>query len=336
MSEAPARRARPARFSRRAVLIASLVILVLSIGALATLFKPRAAPRAAAPPRIAATVTADEAELKSEPSAGARTVAKLARGARLEIRQEAGLWVEVQSTSGKGFLPAESLERDSDRDARKRRASTVFSFPVVSGVVAEDAELRAAPFPVAAQSGSLPKGTVVSVYAVDHDYYALRGEDGGLAFIESSKVDLIPADPRQPAVTPARERALKNLEVTELAQPLPLTGGAEGAGSEAPPPAVVPLAPADGGAVEPAELTSKVDPAYPDAARRANVSGTVVLAVTIDADGRVTAVDVVRGLPMGLTESAVGAVRRWQYKPARGKQGPVASRKEVRIEFRLR
>jgi len=124
--------------------------------------------------------------------------------------------------------------------------------------------------------------------------------------------------------------------VTELALPLPLTGGAEGAGSEAPPPAVVPLAPADGGAVEPAEITSKVDPAYPDAARRANVSGTVVLAVTIDADGRVTGVDVVRGLPMGLTESAVGAVRRWQYKPARGKQGPVASRKEVRIEFRLR
>ena len=122
MSEAPARRARSARFSRRAVLIASLAILVLSIGALATLFKPRAAPRAAAPPRIAATVTADEAELKKEPAAGAGTVAKLARGARLEIRREAGLWVEVQSAAGKGFLPAEAVERDSDRDARKRRA----------------------------------------------------------------------------------------------------------------------------------------------------------------------------------------------------------------------
>jgi TonB family protein len=336
MSEAPARRARPVRFSRRAVLIASLAVLVLSIGALATLFKPRAAPRAAAPPPVSATVTADEADLKSDASAGARTVAKLARGTRLEIRRDAGLWVEVQSPSGTGFLRAESLERDSDRDARKRRAATVFSFPSVPGVVAEDAELRAAPFPVAAKAGTLPKGTVVSVYAVDHGYYALRGEDGGLAFIESSNVDLIPADPRQPAIAPAHERVLKNLEVSELAQPLPLAGSADGAGSEPPPPAVAPLAPADGGAVEPAELRSKVDPTYPDAARRAGVSGTVVLAVTIDADGRVTAVDVVRGLPMGLTESAVGAVRRWQYRPARGKQGPVASRKEVRIEFRLR
>ena len=334
MSEEPARRARSARFSRRAVLIASLAILALSIAALSLLFRPRAAPRVAAAPRVTATVTADEAEIKSEPSTQSRTVGKLARGARVEIRREAGLWVEVEAKAGRGFLPAESLERAADRDARTRRAGTVFSFHAVPGVVAEDAELRAAPFPVAAQSGSLPKGTVVSVYAVDHDYYALRGEDGGLAFVESSKVDLIPADPRQPAVTPAHERVLKNLEVTELAQPLPLTASGGAGGAE--PPAVVPLAPADGGAVEPAELVSKVDPTYPDTARRAGVSGTVVLAATIDADGRVTAVDVVRGLPMGLTEAAVGAVRRWQYRPARGREGPVASRKEVRIEFRLR
>jgi protein TonB len=318
------------------VLIASLAILAISIAALALLFRPRAAPRAAAPPRITATVTTDDAEVRSEPSPKARTVGKLSRGTRVEIRREAGLWVEVESKSGHGYLPAESLERDADRDARKRRAATVFSFPAVPGVVAEDAELRAAPFPVAAQSGSLPKGTVVSVYAVDHDYYALRGEDGGLAFIESSKVDLIPADPRQPAVTPAHERVLKNLEVTELAQPLPLAATGEGAGSEPAPPAVVPLAPAGGGAVEPAELRSKVEPPYPDAARRAGISGTVVLAATIDADGRVTAVDVVRGLPLGLTEAAVGAVRRWQYRPARSREGPVASRKEIRIEFRLR
>jgi protein TonB len=88
--------------------------------------------------------------------------------------------------------------------------------------------------------------------------------------------------------------------------------------------------------LEPATIVSKVGPAYPEAARRAGVEGTVVLQVTIGSDGRVTSVDVVRGLPLGLSEAAASAVRRWLYRPARGRSGPIASRKEVRIEFRLR
>ncbi len=43
-----------------------------------------------------------------------------------------------------------------------------------------------------------------------------------------------------------------------------------------------------------------------------------------------------RGLPLGLSESGRRGGPRWQYRPARGEAGPVASRKEVRIEFRLR
>jgi protein TonB len=84
-----------------------------------------------------------------------------------------------------------------------------------------------------------------------------------------------------------------------------------------------------------AVLVSKVNPVYPEMARRAGVSGTVVLEVTIDEAGRVTDVAVVRGLPLGVSEAAVEAVRRWQYRPARGPAGPVRSRKMVRIVFRL-
>jgi hypothetical protein len=47
-------------------------------------------------------------------------------------------------------------------------------------------------------------------------------------------------------------------------------------------------------------------------------------------------VEVVCGLPFGLSEAAASAVKRWRYRPARGPSGPVVSRKEVRIEFRLR
>jgi protein TonB len=62
----------------------------------------------------------------------------------------------------------------------------------------------------------------------------------------------------------------------------------------------------------------------------------VVLEIVVSAEGRVSEIDVQRGLPLGLSEAAVEAVRRWQYRPARGATGPVASRKVVRIEFRLR
>jgi protein TonB len=96
----------------------------------------------------------------------------------------------------------------------------------------------------------------------------------------------------------------------------------------------VPLEPAPG-LLEPASVLTRTDPAYSEAARRANIEGTVELEVAIDANGRVTDVEVVRGLPLGLSESAAEAVRHWTWRPARTASGPVASRKTVRIRFLL-
>ena len=67
----------------------------------------------------------------------------------------------------------------------------------------------------------------------------------------------------------------------------------------------------------------------------AGIDGTVELEVSIDAKGKVTDVEVVRGLPLGLSDAAADAVRHWTYRPARGPGGPVASRKTVRIRFAL-
>jgi TonB family protein len=61
----------------------------------------------------------------------------------------------------------------------------------------------------------------------------------------------------------------------------------------------------------------------------------VELEVTIGSDGDVTKVEVLRGLPYGLSEAAADAVRLWKYRPARGREGPVTSRKAVRILFTL-
>ena len=343
MSDAPARRARWHRPSRRTILAVSLAALALCFASLLILLRPRKIPavvrQAAGAP---ATVTVDSAEIKAEPGARARAIGRLPRGARLEIERDLGLWVEVRADSNAGFLPADALERDTDREARKRRAETILSFKPVEGVVVEDAEMRLAPYPMAPRSSRVDKGSTVWIYAVDRDYYALKDADGSLAFVSSASVDVIPPDPALPAVTPARERALKGLVVTELAQPLPIPGA-----EEAPPDAAGEAGePAAGGSpppgspleepIEPATLLSKVDPSYPEVARRAGAEGTVVLDATIGADGRVLRVDVVKALPYGLSEAASAAVSRWRYRPARGRSGPIVSRKQVRIDFRLR
>jgi len=342
MSERAARSGRRARLSRRTVLAASIVALVASLVALAVLLKPRPAPPGRGPTEGApAVVTVDGVDLKREPRAASETVARLPRGSRVEVRRDDGLWIEVSANGASGFVPSDSLERDSERQARERRAGTILSFTPVAGVVAEDTDLLLAPFPMAPRAGRLEKGTTVRIYSVDHAYYALRGPDGGLAFVQSARVDIIPPDPHLPPVVAARERALKNLEVTDVSEPVPEAPGEEQIVLEttpapgAPSPAA-PAAPSGGQVLEAAALVTRVDPSYPERARRAGAEGTVVLDATIGPDGRVVRVDVVHGLPFGLSEAAVDAVRRWRYRPARGPAGPILSHKEVRIEFRLR
>jgi TonB family protein len=63
-----------------------------------------------------------------------------------------------------------------------------------------------------------------------------------------------------------------------------------------------------------AKLIHKVSPVYPEIARTAHVSGTVVLHALIGKDGRVKRVKTVSG-PALLIQAAVDAVRQWQYEP---------------------
>ena len=83
-------------------------------------------------------------------------------------------------------------------------------------------------------------------------------------------------------------------------------------------------------------IVRRVEPVYPDLARRAGIDGTVELEVSIDATGKVTDVEVVRGLPLGLSQAAADAVHQWTYKPARTAAGPVATRTNVRIRSLLK
>jgi len=51
-------------------------------------------------------------------------------------------------------------------------------------------------------------------------------------------------------------------------------------------------------------------------------TGTVVLQAVIKKDGTVDIIRVVRGLPLGLTDNAIRALKQWQFKPgAKGGAG---------------
>jgi periplasmic protein TonB len=90
-----------------------------------------------------------------------------------------------------------------------------------------------------------------------------------------------------------------------------------------------------GGEVVPPELINKVQPVYPEIARKARVQGVVIVEAIIDKQGNVTESRVLRGLPMGVSEAAVAAIGRWKYKPAILNGRPVAVYLTVTVTFTL-
>ncbi len=69
------------------------------------------------------------------------------------------------------------------------------------------------------------------------------------------------------------------------------------------------------------KILKKVNPVYPDEAKRARLEGVVLLQATLGTNGRAADVKVLRGEPMGLSEAAVAAVRQWEWEPARNAKG---------------
>jgi len=71
-----------------------------------------------------------------------------------------------------------------------------------------------------------------------------------------------------------------------------------------------------GGSVEAAKITTKVQPLYPESAKSAGISGTVVLHAVIGMDGRPLSLHVMNGqIDPDLARSAVEAVSQWRYQP---------------------
>ncbi len=71
-----------------------------------------------------------------------------------------------------------------------------------------------------------------------------------------------------------------------------------------------------GGDVQAPVRITPLNPIYTEAARKARIEGNVILQLTIDKNGNVIDVKVLRGLPMGLTEVAVEEAKKQKFKPA--------------------
>jgi TonB family protein len=80
-------------------------------------------------------------------------------------------------------------------------------------------------------------------------------------------------------------------------------------------------------------VTHRVDPDYPEAARRENLQGVIVLDVVVGRDGSVLGMRAVNG-PEVLAQAAMDALRWWRFEPYRVDGQPVVVETTVAVEFK--
>jgi len=89
---------------------------------------------------------------------------------------------------------------------------------------------------------------------------------------------------------------------------------------------------------EPPVPIRTINPEYPSFAKQQNIQGTVLLRVEVFKDGSVGEVRVHKSLmsgPRGLDQTAIDAVKQWQFRPAQMNGNPVAVWAIIPIEFIL-
>lgn len=80
----------------------------------------------------------------------------------------------------------------------------------------------------------------------------------------------------------------------------------------------------------------RVDPVYPELARRAKVQGTVILEAIIRRDGTVGDIKILRSLgKLGCDEAAVTALKKWRFTPGEMNGHPVDVIMTLTIKFVL-
>ena len=80
---------------------------------------------------------------------------------------------------------------------------------------------------------------------------------------------------------------------------------------------------------------SAVHPQYTEKARKEGLQGLVILQALINEEGLVEEIEVIKGMPLGLTEEAMKALENWTFEPATLEGKPVAVFYNLTFNFRL-
>jgi len=156
--------------------------------------------------------------------------------------------------------------------------------------------------------------------------------------------DLVPPNPAAaPVAAPSEIRPESGIEPTSA---VGVAGGVDGgipggvvglnALPEAPPPPPPP--PQEpvrvGGNIKAPVKIKDIAPIYPTIAARARIHGVVIVEATIGADGKVKDARILRSIPL-LDQSALDAVRQWEYIPTLVNGVPCAVVMVVTVTFQL-
>ncbi len=82
-------------------------------------------------------------------------------------------------------------------------------------------------------------------------------------------------------------------------------------------------------------MSKEFKAAYPDEAKKAGVDGPVILEILIDRTGHVQDVLIIKGPGYGLNESALEAIKKFEFKPAFKGSDAVAVKIRYTYRFKL-
>ncbi|HKD12868.1 MAG TPA: TonB family protein [Thermoanaerobaculia bacterium] len=192
-------------------------------------------------------------------------------------------------------------------------------------------EGSAPPLPLGDQSGS---ATTTEVVRADR---AERASETDVEDSDASASDETAADPS----SEKDDKGTSDVAATPLGDPRGELDGRPGGmadshGKDGPNPGDDERPYRPGGSVAEPRLVLRIEPPYPEVARKARIEGVVILQAIIGKNGNVEDLHLVKSANVLLDAAAMEAVSRWRYAPATLNGFAVRVYLTVTVEFRLR
>jgi TonB family protein len=180
-----------------------------------------------------------------------------------------------------------------------------------------------------ANSGPNTNGSQFFITEFPYDslnqHYTIFGQCDPASVAVVKTIARVQRDSNDKPLTPV---VLKKVTIVREGQPMPPAPG-----SVPPPDAQPEIVPISAG-VAVGLLDDRVPPVYPIEAKKAGVSGTVVVSAIIGTDGLVKDLRIVSG-PDLLRQAAFDAVKAWRYRPYLLNGQPVEVRTQINVIFTL-